>query len=103
MSPRQPLSFDVLLDEISRDCWLTPDQVRQLERVALAWADHRLRMPSRQRWLRKHAHAAACRWLLMGEEGPLIRDRLMAMGCSRRRAYSTLASARQAIREHGLG
>lgn len=102
MPPQPPLNFDTMFEEIIRTCWLTPDQVRQLERVALAWADQRLWLPSRQRWLRRHAHAAACRWLLLGEEGPLIRDRLMAMGCSRRLAYRTLASARHAIREQLL-
>jgi hypothetical protein len=103
MPPPPQLTFELLFEEIRRACRLTPDQVRQLEHVASIWANQRLWLPSRQHWLRQRAHVVACRLLLSGEVAPLVRDRLMVMGCSRRLAYRTLDRARRSIREQQLG
>ncbi|MBI3157607.1 MAG: hypothetical protein HYZ20_19680 [Burkholderiales bacterium] len=96
-------TYEAMLDEIRRSCWLTPEQVRRMEAVSASWARCLIRMPSQRRWMHRAAEVAACRMLLLGEATPTVRDRLQAMGLSRRSAYRVIAQARVDIERHAAG
>lgn len=92
-----PVAFEVLLEEIRRACWLSADQAARLEQVVVRFGGELLRLPSRGSLRRRRAGVLAARWLLMSEPASVVRDRLLAMGLSRRAAYRVISAARAQI------
>lgn len=95
-------AFEILLSELERSCGLSQDQLNRVRDIFRSWQGQRVYVRGPKASIAEDARKAARRMIAERQSRPVIRDRLMAMGVSRRRAYVMIADALQDRVRHAL-